>query len=144
MAELVGGAVACQGLPVTTVTATPDVCVGPAGELSWTSDGAGTSFTARAEGTCQLSFAVTGGNASPGTFSVPFYFVNPADQGRDATIDSACSVKGQRTCEATRSATLDCSVLKKQWVLSSSCDGKLCDYLSAAPCAAGDGCVACR
>ena len=144
VADLVGAAVACQGLPATATTETPDVCVGPNGELSWDSAGPGTSFTAVAEGTCRLSFGVTGGNASPATFSVPFYFVNPADQGRDATIDSACSAKGQRTCEATREAILVCSVLKRKWVLSSSCDGKLCDYLSAAPCASGDDCVACR
>ena len=144
VADLVGGARACQGLPATATTSTPGVCVGPNGELSWDAGGSVTSFTAVAEGTCQLSFGVTGGNASPGTFSVPFYFVNPADQGRDATIDGFCSVKGQRTCEATREAILVCSTLTKKWVLSSSCDGKLCDYLSPAPCAAGADCVACR
>ena len=143
-ADLVGGAVACQGLPATVTTETPDVCVGPNGELSWDAGGSVTSFSAVAEGTCRLSFGVTGGNASPGTLSVPFYFVNPGDQGRDATIDGDCSVKGQHTCEATRNGILLCSVLTKKWALSSSCDGKLCDYLSAAPCAAGDHCVACR
>lgn len=144
VADLVGGAVACQGLSATATTETPDVCVGPNGELSWDVVGNVTSFAAVAEGTCQLSFGVAGGNASPGTFSVPFYFVNPADQGRDATIDGSCSVKGQRTCEATREAILVCGTLTKKWALSSSCNGKLCDYLSAAPCAAGSDCVACR
>ena len=143
VADEVGGALACQGLPATATTETPDVCAGPNGELSWEAGGIGGSFTALAEGTCRLSIAFDGGNASPATFSVPFYFVNPADQGRDGTIDGACSIKGQRTCEATRNAILVCSVLTKKWALSSSCDGKLCDYLSAAPCAGGD-CVACR
>jgi hypothetical protein len=144
VADIVGGAVACHGLPATATTATPDVCVGPNGELSWDTGGSTTWFTAVAEGTCQLSFGVTGGNASPGTFTVPFYFVDSADQGRDGTIDGYCSVKGQRTCEAGRSAILVCSPLTKQWVPSSSCNGRLCDYLSPAPCAAGADCVACR
>ena len=87
VADLVGGAFACQGLPATETTRTPDVCVGPNGELSWDAGGSVTSFTAVTEGTCQLSFGVTGGNATPASFSVPFYFVNPADQGRDATIE---------------------------------------------------------
>ncbi len=144
VADEVGGVRACQGLPATATTETPDVCAGPNGELSWEAGGAGGSFTALAEGSCRLSIAVDGGNASPAAFSVPFYFVNPADQGRDGTIDGFCSVLGQRTCEATREAILVCSTLTKKWALSSSCDGKLCDYLSAAPCAAGSDCVACR
>ena len=140
----VGGVPACQGLPATATTETPDVCAGPNGELSWEAGGAGGSFTALAEGTCRLSIAIDGGDAPPATLSVPFYFTNPADQGRDATIDADCSVKGQRTCEATREAILVCQTLTKKWALESSCGGKLCDYLSAAPCAAGSGCVACR
>ena len=144
VADEVGGARACQGLPATATTETPDVCAGPNGELSWQAGGAGGSFTALAEGTCRLSIVVDGANATPATFSVPFYFVNPADQGRDGTIDGFCTVKGQRTCEAGREAILVCSVLTKKWALASGCNGQLCDYLSATPCAAGDDCVACR
>ena len=144
VADEVGGALACQGLPATATTETPEVCAGPNGELSWAAGGAGGSFTALAEGTCRLSIAVDVSDAPPATLSVPFYFTNPADQGRDATIDADCSVKGQRTCEAARDAILVCSTLTKKWALESSCGGKLCDYLSAAPCAVGSGCVACR
>ena len=139
VAEDLGGVRACQGLPATIKTETPDVCLGPNGELAWT----GTSFAAKAEGTCRLSVGVVGGSGYPGTISIPFYFVNPADQGRDATIDSHCTVKGQRTCEATRQAILTCSGAGK-WALASSCNGMLCDYLAPAPCAGGAPCVACR
>jgi hypothetical protein len=141
--DVIGAAHACQGVSVTATTETPDICLGPNGELSWPTDGPITSFTAEVEGTCRLSFGVAGGNASPATFSVPFYFVNPADQGRDATIDAPCPAMGQRTCEATREAILVCTYGKK-WALESSCNGNLCDYLSAGPCAAGATCVACR
>jgi hypothetical protein len=143
VADEVGAAHACQGVSVTATTETPDICVGPNGELSWPTDGPSTSFTALAEGTCRLSFGVAGGNVSPATLSVPFYFVNPADQGRDATIDAPCPAMGQRTCEASREAILVCTYGKK-WALESRCNGNLCDYLSAAPCTAGSKCVACR
>ncbi|HEV8201113.1 MAG TPA: hypothetical protein VGS03_13915 [Candidatus Polarisedimenticolia bacterium] len=135
----VGPVRACQGLPSAIRTETPDVCAGPNGEIAWT----GSAFTAREEGTCRLSVGVAGGAGYPGTVSVPFYFVNEADRGRDATIGSHCTVKGQRTCEATRDAILLCTGAGV-WALTSSCNGLLCDYTAAAPCAAGAACVACR
>jgi len=141
----VGGVRACVGPQVVAKTETPAVCLGPNGEAAWSVPGGGsiTSFTAVAEGTCQLSVGIAGGSGYPGTFSVPFYFLNPQDQGRDSTIGSYCSAPGQQTCEATRESILVCTGAR-QWAVASSCNGTLCDYTAAAPCAAGSGCVACR
>lgn len=135
----VGGARACQVPGATIKTETPDVCAGPNGEVEWT----GTAFTARAEGTCRLSVGVAGGSGHPGALSVPFYFVNPADQTREATIGSGCTAKGRRTCEVTRSSILVCDGAGK-WALATSCNGMLCDFTAPGPCATAAGCVACR
>jgi hypothetical protein len=144
VAEDVGGARSCQGLPVMAKTETPDVCRGPNGELVWSeSGGSGTSFTAVSEGSCRLSVGVVGGKDYPGTITVPYYFVNPADQGRESTIDAHCQVQGQRNCEADRSAILVCTS-RRTWAVASSCNGKLCDYTAPAPCPAESECVACR
>jgi hypothetical protein len=144
VADDVGGARACHGLPVMAKTETPDVCRGPNGELVWSeSGGSGTSFTAISEGSCRLSVGVVGGSGYLGTITVPYYFVNPADQGRESTIGAYCRVPGQRNCGAVRDSILVCTS-RHAWETVSSCNGKLCDYIAPAPCAAGSACVACR
>jgi hypothetical protein len=144
VAEDVGDLRTCQGLPVTAKTETPEVCRGPNGEMAWSeSGGSGTSFTAVSEGSCRLSLGIVGGSGYPATITIPYYFLNPADQGRDSTINAYCQVPGQRTCYADRSAILVCTS-GKTWAEESSCNGTLCDYIASAPCAAGSGCVACR
>jgi hypothetical protein len=145
VAANVGGVRACVGLPVSAKTETPDVCLGPNGELAWSEvAGSITSFTAVTEGSCRLSVGVTGGSGYPGTLTVPYYFVNAADKGRDAVIDDSCTTVGLQTCEAARNAILVCSPAKR-WVVASSCNGALCDYTApGASCTAAHGCVACR
>ncbi len=141
----VGSVRACAGLPVTAKTETPDVCLGPNGELAWSETAASTtSFTAVTEGTCQLSIGVVGGSGYPATVSVPFYFVKASDEARSSTVGSQCTTVGLQTCDGLRDAILVCTSAHT-WAVASSCNGALCDYTKPpVGCDSAHSCVACR
>jgi hypothetical protein len=143
LAEDVDGRRACAGLPVAVQTETPGVCLSlDGGKTTWT-DTTTTLFSPVSEGTCRLSIGVTGSNAAPAIVEVPFYMLNPDDQGRDRLAGTECLAGTQPTCSIDRHSILACRGGK--WTANHDCASQICDYTApAAACTSAAGCVACR
>ncbi|HET7545104.1 MAG TPA: hypothetical protein VFK05_34805 [Polyangiaceae bacterium] len=150
VAEQIGDKRTCNSLAVTARSETPEICLGPKGEQTWSDTDPGrTSFSVVAEGTCRLSLGVAGGNGYVTTLQVPLAVVNPADDGRLAVPDDPCPTKGERTCTPGRWQYLECRTSPANgtlsWVAAGNCADKICDFVdSPARCAALATCIACR
>lgn len=148
--DFIGLTPVCRSAGPKTRSETPDICLGPHGEREWEprSSQAMFEFTGLAEGTCQLSFALTGTDRYVGSSETHVYKLNPNDDARTANWDDPCPRVGLRTCRFGRDSVQVCRAqdggVSPRWDTLEECHG-ICDFTaSAADCTDPTGCVACR
>jgi hypothetical protein len=142
--DTVGENPTCEDLPTVARSDSPDVCLGPNGEESWTG-GSDTEISAVASGDCRLSLGVVGGAGFVGTLEAPLVVLDPAEKAREADVNEECPTPGLTACGHSRYYELVCRTQgnRSLWTLGTRCEDAICTFTAPEGECSGD-CTECR